>query len=74
MDLNLNALKTFSTLLYVCKEAAENELIRVSRLGEHNCNPKPKPNPKLAYRLLLDAETQCFRFCAISVIFFKRAA
>jgi len=46
----------------------------VSRVGEHNFNPKPKPNPKLAYRLLLEAETQCFRFCAISVIFFKRVA
>ncbi len=70
MDLNLNGPKTFPTLLSVCNEAAENELIRVSRLGEHNFNPKPKPNPKLAYRLLLEAETQCFRFFAISVIFF----
>jgi hypothetical protein len=62
MDLNLNAPKTFSTLLYVCKEAAENELIRLSRVGEHNFNPKAKPNPKLAYRLLLEAATQHFGF------------
>jgi hypothetical protein len=46
----------------------------VTRVGERNFNPKPKPNPKLAYRLLLEAATQYFRFFAISVIFFKRVA
>jgi hypothetical protein len=61
-------------LLYVCNEAAENELIRVTRVGERNFTPKPKPNLKLAYRLLLEAATQYFRFFAISVIFFKRVA
>jgi hypothetical protein len=44
----------------------------MSRVGEHNFNPKLKP--KLAYGLVLEAVTQFFRFFAISVIFFKRVA
>ncbi len=52
----------------MCNEAAENERIRVSRVGEHSCKPL------FVYQLLLEAATQCFRFSAISVLFLKKVA
>jgi len=52
----------------VCNEAAENERIRVSRVGEHSCTPL------FVYRLLLEAATQCFRLSAISVFLSKKVA
>jgi len=52
----------------VCNKAAENEPIRVSRVGEHSCKPL------FVYRLLGEAATQCFRLSAISVFFTKKVA
>ncbi len=52
----------------MCNKAAENEPIRVSRVGEHSWKPL------FVYRLLREAATQCFRLSAISVFFTKKVA